>query len=176
MAKDLSEFLDFMEEVAPDDTPGATGAGFRSPPMPSPTHPEGVSYLIEAPSAVIGLKLAALADITIKASRGGEVTQVDVKRLRLDDQDETEFLEMCLGSAYHQMLADDVRWPHMKRLGMYAFLFFGISEEAADAAAAKGLFSGKAPAPTNRAARRSGTKKTSSASVGSRTTRTPRPS
>lgn len=167
---DLSQYLDFMEEVEGD----GPGAGFMSPPMPSPAHPKGRQYQIDAPDGVTGLRLATLADMTIKASRGAELGEADVRRLRLDDREERDFLEQVLGGAFEDMLTDGVRWPHIKRLGMYAFIYFGISEEAADAAAERGLFQGKAVAPTatNRTARRTGTRGTSSASGGSRKTTT----
>lgn len=160
---DLSTFLDFMEEAG-DGPPG-----FDSPPMPSREHPGGRSYRIPAPDAMTGLRLNTLADMTLKVTRGVEVTEVDVKRLRLDDQEEREFLEMVLGDALAAMVADGVAWPHVQRMGMYAFVFYGISEEAANKAAENGLFRGNSSAPTNRASRRGATR-TSGASAGSKTT------
>lgn len=160
---DLSQYLDFMDEAG-DGPPG-----FDSPPMPSRAHPQGRSYRIPAPDALTGLRLNTLADMTLKVTRGVDVTEVDVKRLRLNDEDEREFLEMVLGDALAQMIEDGVVWPHVQRLGMYAFVFYGISEEAAAKAAENGLFRGNAPAPTNRTARR-GAKKTSSGSAASRKT------
>lgn len=160
---DLSQYLDFME-----DADG--GLGFDTPPMPSAKHPGGRSYRVPAPDALTGLRLNTLADMTLKVSRGMEVGEVDVKRLRLNDQEEREFLEMVLGDALAEMIADGVAWPHVQRVGMYAFVYYGISEEAANKAAENGLFRGKASAPTNRASRRGATK-TTSASAASKTTR-----
>lgn len=147
---DLSNFVDFMDES--DEARG----GFLSPLMPSPAYPAGKQYAVPSPDARVGLRLAALADLTLKQSRGATVTDADVKRLRLDDKDEREFLEQVLSNdIMQQMLDDGVKWAHLKRLAMYAFVFFAVSREAADKAAEDGLFSGKAVASTNRAGRRS---------------------
>lgn len=164
---DLSQFLDFMDEA--DE--GVT-SGFDSPPMPSVAHPRGKQYRVPSPDAKTGLRLNALADMTLKQSRGLELSDVDVKRLRLDDKDEREFLAQVLTpELLEQMIDDGVRWEHLRRLAMYGFVYFGVSAEAADQAAANGLFSGKAAAPTNRAARRSAPKKTTSGSAASSTTK-----
>lgn len=143
-ATDLGDFMDFME----DD-------GFESPPMPSRAHPEGKVYRVPSPDAKVGLRLSALADLTLKMNRKQDVSEADIARLRLDDQEEIEFTEQVLSpELVAQMLADGVKWEHMKRLTMYAFTYFGVSKEAAENAAKNGAFSGKAVAP-NRAARRS---------------------
>jgi hypothetical protein len=161
---DLSKFLDFMDEVDERD-------GFDSPPMPSPAHPEGKQYRVPSPDAKIGLRLNALADMTLKQSRGLDISETDVKRLRLDDKDEHEFLAQVLSqSLLDQMVEDGVKWEHLRRLAMYGFVYFAVSREAADQAAENGLFAGKALASTNRATRR-GTKKTSSGSSGSKKTK-----
>lgn len=165
---DLSQFLDFMDEA--DD--GVT-SGFDSPPMPSIAHPRGKQYRVPSPDAKTGLRLNALADMTLKQSRGIELSDIDVKRLRLDDKDEREFLSQVLGAELlEEMVSDGVKWEHLRRLAMYGFVYFGVSAEAADQAAANGLFSGKQGAPTNRAARRSQSKSTTSASAASRKTKT----
>lgn len=163
---DLSQFLDFMDEA--DE--GVT-SGFDSPPMPSTKHPRGKQYRVPSPDAKTGLRLNALADMTLKQSRGIELSDIDVKRLRLDDKDEREFLAQVLTEKLlDEMVDDGVKWEHLRRLAMYGFVYFGVSAEAADQAAANGLFSGKAQAPTNRAARRANQKSTTSGSAGSKKT------
>jgi hypothetical protein len=160
--------MDFMEDVDDD----ASITGFSSPPMPSRAHPEGKQYRVPSPDAKTGLRLNALADLTMKQAKGVEFAESDVKRLRLDDKDEREFMGQVLSETLlEQMVDDGVKWEHLRRLGMYAFVYFGVSKEAADHAAENGLFSGKAGAPTNRAARRTKSKKTTSASVDSRKTK-----
>lgn len=147
---DLGALMDFMED---ED-------GFESPRMPSTAHPDGRSYHVASPNAEVGLRLSALADLTMKQAKGIELNATDVRRLRLDDQQELEFMEQVLGAALvATMVADGVKWEHLKRLGLYAFTYFGVSKDAADEAAANGLFSGKGQAPvaTNRATRRAST-------------------
>lgn len=161
MTADLSSFLDFMEE----------SDGFESPLMPSKLHPEGKSYRVPSPDALTGLRLNALADITLKQSRGTPVSENDVKRLRIDDADEREFISQVLSvELVDEMLVDGVRWEHMKRLSMYAFTYFAVSREAANTAADNGLFAGKELAPTNRAGRRKSPKKTAGGSRGMKST------
>ena len=141
---DFTALMDFME----DD-------GFDSPPMPSKTYPEGHVYRIPSPDAETGLRLSAVADLSMKQSKGIELSEGDVKRLRLNDQEEREFIAQVLSpEVIDLMVADGVKWEHLKRLGIYAFTFFGVSREAADKAVEAGLFTGKELAP-NRAQRRS---------------------
>lgn len=142
----ISQFLDFMGE---DD-------GFDSPLMPSRAYPDGKSYHISSPDAETGLRLNALAEITLKMNKGVEVSEFDVQRLRMDDRQEQEFAGEVLGNdVLDQMLADGCKWEHIRRLTQYAFTYFGVSPEAAENAAKQGLFSGKAPRQ-NRQQRRSG--------------------
>ncbi|QYC54355.1 tail assembly chaperone [Microbacterium phage Pickles13] len=155
MGTDLGQMLDFMED---ED-------GFTSPPLPSKTHPEGRQYQVASPDATTGLRLNALADIMVKKEMGAEVSATDVRRLRMDDSDEHEFVRQVLGAervdggnALDEMIADGCKWEHIKRMSQYAFTFFGVSKEAADEAVRNGLFRGKVEAP-NRAARRKKSKK-----------------
>lgn len=172
MTTDLSNFLDFMDDSVDAD-------GFSSPPMPSAAYPDGHSYHIPSPDAEVGMRLNALADITLKQKRGLEVSEADIARLRLDGADEREFMAQVLTEdILEQMIADGVKWEHMRRLATYGFTYFAISPDAANEAAEAGLFSGKALAPTgNRAARRATTRttpRTTSVSAASKTTRAPR--
>jgi len=157
----VSAFLDFMSE---ED-------GFNSPPMPSVKYPQGKSYHVPSPDAETGLRLNALADVAMKLSKGFEVKEFDVQRLRMDDTEEKEFADQVLSPAVvTQMIDDGCRWEHVRRLTQYAFTYFGVSPEAAEKAAEAGMFSGKAPTP-NRSQRRSGAKSAKSpASGASRTT------
>ncbi|WNM65424.1 tail assembly chaperone [Microbacterium phage Phonegingi] len=137
---DLGQMLDFMED---ED-------GFKSPPMPSKTHPEGRQYQVASPDAMTGLRLNALADIMVKRENKMPVSDMDVARLRLDDKVEQEFVRSVLGAerndggnALDEMVADGCKWEHIKRMSQYAFTYFAISPEAAVEAAKNGLLSGK---------------------------------
>lgn len=159
---DLSQVLDFMED---ED-------GFMSPPMPSVKHPQGRQYRVASPDAKTGLRLNALADIMVKKEMGVAVAESDVARLRLNDDAEREFVRQVLGATYlgedgeptnalDEMVADEVKSEHLKRIAQYAYIYFGVSKEAAEEARKNGLLSGKlvAPLAANRAARRKGGKK-----------------
>lgn len=146
MSTTLTDFLDFME----DD-------GFDTPPIPSAKFPapEGKIYHVPSPDAETGLRLSALADLSMKISKGIEVAESDLKRLRLDDREELEFTTQVLGAPLvDEMLADGVKWEHLKRLTMFAFTYFSVSPDAANKAAQAGMFNPKAQAP-NRETRRS---------------------
>lgn len=170
---DLSDFMDFMED---DDNDG----GFLSPPIPSAKYPKesgGHQYRVPSPDALTGLRLTALADISIKAAKNpGELGEKDAKRLRLDDQEERDFIQQVLTpELVEEMVADGVKWTHVKRLASYAFTYFAIGADAAEQAAKSGVFSGKAQTapPQNRQARRQqpktgGTRPTRSGSAASR--------
>lgn len=154
---DLSQFMDFME----DD------GGFDTPLIPSRAHPEGKKYHVSSPDGETGLRLSALADLSMKQQKGVELAEADIKRLRLNDQEERDFAQQVLGvELVDEMLADGVRWVHIKRLLTYAYTYFAIGQEAAQKAAEQGLFSGKVQTP-NRATRRAagtGAKRTTGAS------------
>lgn len=105
-------------------------------------------YVVPAPPADVGLKYSALANIAVKVSKGEKVAPGSVQALRLDDDEEREFVSVILGDeALSQMKEDQVPWPAVTRSAQYAFAHFAVSAEAAQKALAAGAFSGKAPAP-----------------------------
>lgn len=149
MADDFGQMLDFMTD---ED-------GFLSPPMPSTKHPEGKQYRIPSPDAKTGLRLNALADIMARREAGADVSERDIARLRMEKGDEREFVQQILGPALAEMTEDGCRWTHIKRMASFAFIKFGISDDAAELALKNGLLQGKAPTPPNRAAKRAKSKK-----------------
>jgi len=158
MSRNLAEVQDFLE----DD------GGFTTPPMPSTKHPEGHTYRVPSPDAITGLRLTALADLSMKYKNKQGVTEADVASLRLSDDDERDFIQQVLSlEVVGEMKDDGCRWEHMRRIGMYAYLFFTAGEKAAEDARENGLLLGKAPGPTpNRAQRRSKTPAKASATSG----------
>ena len=112
-------------------------------------------YSIPAPDAETGLRYNALSNIAIKASKGEHVQESELAALKLDDDEERSFVEQMLGGeVLTQMTEDRLPWPAIVRTAQYAFTHFAVSPDAASKAMAAGAFSGKAPAPTNRATRR----------------------
>ena len=165
-APDLTAFGDFLD----DD-------GFTTPPILSREHPEGKAYKVPSPDGVTGARMVTLAGIAAKKNADIAVTQADLDRLNLNDQQETEFMRDVLGTAYDEMLADGVSWQRISRLGQYAFVVITQGEVAANDAAKAGIFSGKAPA-RNRAQTRAAAKTTGKAPTtakASTASRKPRP-
>jgi len=151
--------LDFMEDEN----------GFDTPLMPSTKHREGKKYHINSPDAATGLRLAAVSDIVIKQQRKMEISELDIKRLRLDDDDERDFIDQVLNTeTVDEMIGDGVRWEHIKRMSLYAFTYFTVSREAADSAVKNGLLQGKVMPPNRAAKRKNKTKSTGSVSAGSK--------
>lgn len=112
-------------------------------------------YSIPAPDAETGLKYTALANVAKAVARGDEVRDNDVQALKLDDEEEREFVQVILGDeVMGQMVEDNLPWPAITRTAQYAFTHFAVSPEAARKAFEAGAFSGKAQTPLNRAARR----------------------
>lgn len=136
-------------------------------------------YLIPSPDGEKGLKMAAMAQVGMKAKLGGDITEGQLKSLKMDDGEERDFIRfVCTDEIVDAMLADGINWTAMSRVAQYAFTHFAIGEETARKALEAGLFSGKASAPTgNRAARRTAAKSPKSpASPGSSRPKPPKTS
>ena len=118
------------------------------PPIPSRDHPEGKRYDVPSPPAEIGMRLTALAEIARKRRAGLNVTEGDVARLHISDEEEPEFMAQVLGPTFEEMMADGVSWTRIQRTMQYAYIYFSMGKTAADNAARAGLFTGgKAFAP-----------------------------
>lgn len=153
----LGDFLGFLEDDA-----------LTLPPIPSDKYPAsegGRRYVVQQPNAEDGQRITALGQIIVKqaALKAGksnaEVSERDIARLSLSDDEEVDFQRMCLGSTYQQMVDDGVNHNRLKIAGQYAFVAFAFSEQQAIEAARAGRLSGKevpSEAPTNRAQRRGG--------------------
>lgn len=131
--------------------------------------PGGKTYSIPSPDAATGLRLTAMVNVGVAAAAGGQIDEHDRARLSLDDEQEREFLEQILGSAYQEMIDDGVSWVRIQRVGRYALLFFTLGKEAADTSL-RGAASGEAQAP-NRATRRAKTSATGSSGTAASPTR-----
>lgn len=135
----------------------------------SESHPEGKTYYINSPSAMTGLRLAAMGDIILRASQGFDIDERATARLKLDDGEEAELIDDLMGDTKTEMIEDGVSWAALRGIMQYLFIYFAIGKDKAEAAARNGIFSGKAPEPENRAARRKKptTRKAPAASAGS---------
>lgn len=124
-------------------------------PIPSEKYPEGKRYSVPSPTGEVGLRLTALADIARKQHSGVKVSERDVARLHITDDEMPEFAQQVMGSCYHEMLGDGVDWVTIQKVMNYAYVYFAMGKDAAEKAAREGLFTGgKVRVPMNRAARR----------------------
>ena len=130
-------------------------------------------YTIPAIDAETGLKYSALSAIAVRAQKGEKVRPEDLAALKLNDAEERAFVVEMLGQeVLDQMREDGISWPAINRTAQYVFTHFAVSADAAAKAKVAGAFSGKAQAPTNRAARRTESKSARPASRGSRSPKT----
>ncbi len=126
------------------------------PGVKSEKHPEGRTYYIPSPNAVIGARLTALADISRKMHLGVQVSEKEAAKLQLNDEEERDFQREVLSTALDEMLEDGVSHVRIQRIVQYAYIYFAMGAGVAENAAKEGLLSGgKALAPQlNRAQRR----------------------
>lgn len=127
-------------------------------------------YVVPAPDVDTGLRYTALSNVAIKVNKGEAVSPAEMASLKLEGAEERTFVSQILSDGVvEQMREDGLAWPAVVRCANYAFTHFAVSPEAAKKAFEAGVFSGKAQAPTNRAARR----KTPSAPRASRASKNP---
>src|SRR5690625_3533188 len=120
----MGTFFDYLE----DDALELDGIRSRE-------YPDGKTYRIESPDADTGLYLAALGDIMLRAGTGAPVSDDQVSRLKLDDDQELELMDRVLGETKDEMIADGVKWVHLRGVSKYAFIYFAVGKEQADQAA-----------------------------------------
>lgn len=125
-----------------------------TPPIKSAKFPDGKVYRIPSPDAETGLRLTGLANIAAKAAQNMTVQNSDVAKLKMDDDEERDFMAQVMGPVRDEMIADGVSWVTIQRMNQYAFAYFAVSPQAAERGVESGAFAGKAPAPANRAERR----------------------
>lgn len=137
---ELTDLQDFFD----DD-------GLALPLIKSKSHPEGKRYFVESPDYDTGLLLQQLSSIATRLANGIEVPEEEARRLRFNDDEEQSFAKIVLGDTLQEMLDDGVRWTPIRNAVQYCFTYYGMGPKAAEKLVQS---SPKAPAPTNRAARR----------------------
>lgn len=119
-----------------------------------------VHYQVPSPSAKTGLWLQALWNLGSTAAAGGEISAQDRASLQLSDDEERSLYQRVLGRVFDEMLADEVNWSALCKIGQDAYLCFAQSQDIADLALAG---QGERLARGNRATRR-GAKRTAGGS------------
>ena len=132
---DLTSYLD-------DDT-------VEIPGIASTTYPDGKTYRFASPNAKVGLSLAALANLAVRARFGGDIG-AQAAALDLDDNQERDLMRDVMGDTLDELTADGVSWVRIQRLNRYLFIHFAMGEDAA----ARLALPGETSAPANRLARR----------------------
>ncbi|MGI5252772.1 DUF7426 family protein [Actinacidiphila glaucinigra] len=123
---------------------------------------KGREYVVEAPSAEIGLRTQALVQAAAIAADGGRTNE----RI-LADAAERDMYADLLGDTHARMIADGVKWPALKHAALTTMVWVVQDREAAERYWNAGG-DPKAAAP-NRASRRS----QAARSGGASTTRDP---
>jgi len=90
----------------------------------------GVTYVVPAPSAERGLYCQRVLAAGVSVAAGEEPTGPPPV---LDDGQELDLYSRCLGTAYDQMVADNVSWPRIRHAGITAFLWIASGEDLAAA-------------------------------------------
>ena len=119
----------------------------------------GKTYRIPSPSAEDGLRVQRITTLAARLVEGGEAIDTTL----LDDDEELDLLQLCLGPVYDQLLKDGVNWSQLRHAGLTAMFWIISDVETAEKYwKAAGDPSQLAP---NRAERRAKAKKNGSASA-----------
>ncbi|MDP9843250.1 DUF7426 family protein [Streptosporangium lutulentum] len=86
----------------------------------------GKEYTIPAPSAETGLLCQRLMQAGVAAANGKQADLAD-----LDDGEELDLYQRCLGPVHGELLADKVSWPVIKLAGVTAFLWIAADLDTA---------------------------------------------
>lgn len=93
----------------------------------------GKTYTVPAPTAEVGLRLAALSAIAdATAATDGDTLAAAAEALQLDDGDELDFHKDCLGTAYQQMLDDKLPYAYIEHAAATAFLYWTKGADAGE--------------------------------------------
>lgn len=140
---------------------------------------DGKEYVVPPADAATGLycqKFLGAIKSLAKAITGQDVDEdqdededapapnVDADAVEvLDDHQEVELYQRCLGPVYQELLDDGVDWPRIRHAGMTAFWYVAAGEQRAEQ-----FWRGEVGKAGNRAERR---RKTSSSTAAASTTR-----
>lgn len=80
---------------------------------------KGTTYRIPSPSGEDGMKVQRIASLAARLVAGGEALDEE----QLDDDEERDLLQMCLGPVYKQLLADGVDWAWIRHAGITAMFW-----------------------------------------------------
>lgn len=92
----------------------------------------GKEYTIQSPDAETGLLCQRLVAGAAKVMAGGEISEADTEKLRLDDEEEQELYKRLMGAAWDEMIADHVPWTLIKHAGTTVLVWVTQSRDDAE--------------------------------------------
>ncbi|MBD2760075.1 hypothetical protein IEE94_11205 [Yimella sp. cx-573] len=90
----------------------------------------GTTYRVESPLAGPGLRLTALATISMGLAADADADLL-AEALVLGQDDERNFLQLALGDAYDRMVADDLPYQWIEHAGITAWIHWTLGAESA---------------------------------------------
>lgn len=85
-------------------------------------------YRIPSPSALDGLKIQRITNLATRLLAGGEALETDA----LDDAQELDLIQLCLGPADAEMQSDGVDWAWRRHAGLTAMFWITSGRETAE--------------------------------------------
>lgn len=133
---------------------------------------KGTTYRVPSPSIETGLWCQNVVEVAAAVKAGRDISDNDVARMKLDDDQERDFNARILGPAYDEMLAAAVEWEYVKLAARTVFVWVVQDRDTAETFWSRaGRPEAPRPAPQDR---KPATKKTT-ARQGSRGGSTPQP-
>lgn len=88
---------------------------------------KGKTYRIPSPSAEDGLKVQRITTLAARLMDGGEAVDTEL----LDDDEEADLIELCLGPVHAELVANGVDWAWLRHAGLTAMFWITAGTEAA---------------------------------------------
>ncbi|MET7933495.1 hypothetical protein [Streptomyces sp. NPDC005322] len=85
-------------------------------------------YVIPSPPAEDGLRVQRITSLAARLQAGGEAINTEL----LDDDEERDLLELCLGPVLGEMLSDGISWSRARHAGLTAMFWIVSGPEIAE--------------------------------------------
>lgn len=89
---------------------------------------KGKTYRIPSPSAEDGLRVQRITTMATRLMEKGEAVDTEL----LDDDEERDLIELCLGPAQAEMVANKVDWSWLRHAGLTAMFWITAGADAAE--------------------------------------------
>ncbi|MGW3572174.1 DUF7426 family protein, partial [Streptomyces sp. NPDC000941] len=88
----------------------------------------GKTYRIPSPTAEDGLKVQRITTLAARLVAGGEAIDTNL----LDDDEERDLFQLCLGPVFEELRADGVTWSQLRHTGLTAMFWIVSGVETAE--------------------------------------------